>query len=76
MKEKYLHELKLSEAQNFFREPYGDTEWISLEDLKQWAIAIVKTCHDCKTEYVDKWDRCPLCLFLIDRFELTEEDLK
>ena len=55
--------------------------------LKEWAIAVVKNCDRFWVDVahfgngklrcdVEGDGRCPVCYFLIDRFELTEEDLK
>ena len=51
---------------------------IRYTDLKEWAIAIVKECCPEETPYSlgASPSRCDVCEFLIDRFELTEEELK
>jgi len=67
----------------------GDLKWsnekfpdivISYEDLRQWAVAIVKELNkkikEPKTTEESYWYRICVRNFLIDRFELKEEDLE
>jgi len=71
-----LHEKKISELEEY---PDGGPVVYS-SDLKQWAIAVVKELtkgYDYyigeKGGYTGKNDN--IVNFLIDRFELTEDDL-
>ncbi len=47
--------------------------YINFQELKKWAIAIVK---DITKEPLTKFEDRVLYNFLIDKFELTEDDLK
>lgn len=76
-----LHEKKISELV-FQKDPNRKEDCLLLQShLKQWAIAVVKNCKECwvplntSKEFIEG-DTCPLCRFLINRFELTEEDLE
>ena len=87
MTEKPLHEKKISEVINDFacycEEQGGETKerFLNFENkLKQWSIAVVKSlpCPGVDAPITGPWkhEDGGVRKFLIDRFELTEEDLK
>ena len=74
-----LHEKKISDLEHkCFSAGMAKFTAVSSSDLKDWAIAVVvkwrnrqsmgKTTHQLKHQGIEE--------FLIERFELTEEDLK
>jgi len=90
-KEKPLYEKTINDFQvlTITQEPelrkMFSGEWVFKEDLKNWAIAIVKerkcqifkegTCKSHMPKYQGKW--CPNCIisgFLINKFELVWND--
>jgi len=74
--EKKISELVPDEVNMKFDGTVGEVikqiSGISLDDLKQWAIAVVKD----KTANMGFGTSPEITAFLKDRFEITEEDLK
>jgi len=79
---KHLHEKKISELVTLFPVVNGNIAYIHPSDLKQWAIAIVKEYDkqseecDPKTQRDEFTSLRVIIEFLIDKFELTKDDLK
>jgi hypothetical protein len=56
-----------------------NTDMIYINTLRSWAIAYVKNCHHNKwnrNNWINNGGACLICSFLMDKFELKEEELK
>ncbi len=81
-----LHEKKISELDVYTtRDPENEQNVITIDDLREWAIAVVKELKNTEADYVDSVlgygdvstkDRAQAVIdFLIDRFEIKPEEL-